>query len=654
MKKFKNQQLDKDKENQDIKYNKDEDKAVQTDNTDETVNSSNNVINKGLISKIFRTKADNITPDASQETLVTDENNETPSYKFDEFTDYSQAPQFRAILRKRVISSKIRLFLMIPALIVAIIFCLMPNILPQYFPFDNAFKYLLINAGILVYTFIVCFPIIINGIIGLFTASNMDDSAASIPFIAVCLQTVFFSFNLDSLNIGIIFTLSAVLAIILNLFGKVYLASRVYSNFAFVSRNKEKYAAKIIDYPLVKKEISRSFVGETITAGYTKTKFLTNFLQLSYIATPCETSARHLIIFNLIGFFVILIISSFTLEQPLTHLEIVTALAAITCVCSPISCSVSGNWAIGKNAKMLRKKGIMLSGYAAINKFSEANAVIFDASELYPEGTVTLVGVKTFSGERIDQALLDSAALVLEAGWPLARVFDQIIGSEHKILPKIDSISIESEHGISGWVNGRRIIIGSSQLMKSHGITPPSKDFEDRYKVDGRKLVYLASSGELAAMFVVTYQADAHIARQLKCLARNGLSIIIRTSDPNVTTELMSNEFDIPASSIKILSSEAGEAYEKERHKTTDSQDAYIGYSGDSHSLLDAVICCKKLDSNLSLTRIIQFIGVILGFIVAAFLIIYNGLYQISNIQVLIYQLFWIFATMISTRVKSI
>ena len=116
----------------------------------------------------------------------------------------------------------------------------------------------------------------------------------------------------------------------------------------------------------------------------------------------------------------------------------------------------------------------------------------------------------------------------------------------------------------------------------------------------------------------------------------------------------MSNEFDIPASSIKILSTDAGEAYEKERHKTTDFQDAYIGYSGDSHSLLDAVICCKKLDSNLSLTRIIQFIGVILGFIVAAFLIIYNGLYQISNIQVLIYQIFWIFATMISTRVKSI
>ena len=150
MKKFKNnKQLDKDKENQDIDIkdntSKNKDESVQTDNPDEKSDSSDNYIDKGkgLFSKIFKKNAENIQSDNSQEISETDENNETSAYKFDEFTDYSQASQFRVILRKRVISSKVRLFLMMPALIVAIIFCLMPNILPQYFPFDNALKYLL-------------------------------------------------------------------------------------------------------------------------------------------------------------------------------------------------------------------------------------------------------------------------------------------------------------------------------------------------------------------------------------------------------------------------------------------------------------------------------------------------------------------------------
>ena len=82
--------MDKDKENQDIKYNKDEDKAVQTDNTDAKTDPSNTIINKGLISKIFKKNVENIQPDTSQEISETNENNESATYKFDEFTDYSQ------------------------------------------------------------------------------------------------------------------------------------------------------------------------------------------------------------------------------------------------------------------------------------------------------------------------------------------------------------------------------------------------------------------------------------------------------------------------------------------------------------------------------------------------------------------------------------
>lgn len=100
--------------------------------------------------------------------------------------------------------------------------------------------------------------------------------------------------------------------------------------------------------------------------------------------------------------------------------------------------------------------------------------MVLDALDLFPAESVLLHGIKTFSGARIDEAILDAAAVSSAAGGPLSSVFLRVIENRTDILPAVDSLVYEQEMGLSGWVSGRRVLVGNRRLLENHGVDVPS------------------------------------------------------------------------------------------------------------------------------------------------------------------------------------
>ncbi len=119
-----------------------------------------------------------------------------------------------------------------------------------------------------------------------------------------------------------------------------------------------------------------------------------------------------------------------------------------------------------------------------------------------------LHGIKAFSEGQIDSAILDVASVICAGDGPLKPVFINMIGGNLSMLKKVDNMSYEDGMGITAWVGGQQVLIGNAQLLLSHGVDTPSKDFESRYRQNGKEILYLSNSGELTAMFVLSYQPD--------------------------------------------------------------------------------------------------------------------------------------------------
>lgn len=128
-----------------------------------------------------------------------------------------------------------------------------------------------------------------------------------------------------------------------------------------------------------------------------------------------------------------------------------------------------------------------------------------------------------------------------------------MIENKTDMLPPVDTLVYEQDMGLSGWVGGRRVLVGNRRLLENHGVDVPSRDYENRYAKDGRQLVYLSTAGELSAMFVVSYIADEGIAQSLHSMEKAGLTLLVRTCDPNVTESLICGTFDMDSYYVEVM-----------------------------------------------------------------------------------------------------
>ena len=66
-------------------------------------------------------------------------------------------------------------------------------------------------------------------------------------------------------------------------------------------------------------------------------------------------------------------------------------------------------------------------------------------------------------------------------------------------------------------------------------------------------------------MFVVSYIADEGIAQSLHSMEKAGLTLLVRTCDPNVTESLICGTFDMDSYYVEVMGVTAGRAYERLR-----------------------------------------------------------------------------------------
>ena len=76
---------------------------------------------------------------------------------------------------------------------------------------------------------------------------------------------------------------------------------------------------------------------------------------------------------------------------------------------------------------------------------------------------------------------------------------------------------------------------------------------EKKFVKDGREVLYLANSGELTAIFVLSYAADPDIVDELGVLVDRDIGISVYTTDSNITPQKISELFDFPEDMVEIV-----------------------------------------------------------------------------------------------------
>ncbi len=551
-----------------------------------------------------------------EETNEPEEEPEPPEEEPEEIEDFSSYDEVQAVrlelqYRRRMagLGFLLSALLEIAALALTLLVTMGVALLPDM-------GYLTVQAFILILLAVLNYPAVARGVTGLVSLRANSDSAMTVTML-FGLSGVIVRFFHTGAALPV-FPALAGLSAVASAGARYVQAVRTQNNFAFIAYPGEKYTASLVADAADLQEIGRrvSMDGDAKVAYFHPTAFLSGYLEHSAGEDGSDRCARWLtpvtILLSLILPTALLL--SGALKGTFAWLE---ACGYLLCL-SAVPMGLITQLFLRRCSDRMLQKGGFLVGYEAVQAFGSPDGVTLDVSDLYPDESMLLHGIKTFSGTHIDEAIIDAASLSIRAGGPLSRIFRRIIENKLELLAEVDSLVYEQNMGLSGWVNGRRVLVGNRRLLQNHGVDVPSSDYEARYAKDGRQLVYLSTAGELSAMFVVSYQPDEEIREALQELCRAKVTLLLRSCDPNITAESLCRDFDLDEYYVEVLPTPAGRICERLMAEKSADSPAVLASNGHILGMALALAVCRSLQVKYRIAQTVGTVAAVCGLLLGA------------------------------------
>ncbi|SNR23144.1 copper-translocating P-type ATPase [Paracoccus sediminis] len=205
------------------------------------------------------------------------------------------------------------------------------------------------------------------------------------------------------------------------------------------------------------------------------------------------------------------------------------AVLIIACPCAmglavPVSIMVGA----GRGAQM----GVLFRRGEALQRLSNARLIGFDKTGTLTQGHPALLAIHT-DGITERDALRLAAGAEARSEHPLGAAIVAGAAEQGVDLPPATEVQATAGRGLSGVVDGRRLLIGNLAALTESGI-PPSpalRDVADRAAGRGETPVHLAVDGRHAATFALADPIRPEAADTVAALHRMGLRTALLSGD---------------------------------------------------------------------------------------------------------------------------
>ncbi len=479
------------------------------------------------------------------------------------------------------------------------------------------------------------------------------DAATTTLLLAMCISSVPVFFDLEnSAGVYPIYTFSVLLSVVINCLGRAVESSRVISALKIVTGRKKDdlYTIQTIDDPATAQNIGRVFAGSNPDLKYScKTVFPTGFIANSFLANPADRFSKLLFPAFAVLSVIVAVVAGIVNRNVVAAFS---TLMACLVVSLPVSVLFTLNVSLSSLNKKLEKKKSCVTGYSAATSIDKSNAIIVDATDLFDMSRCNFHGMKDYGTVRVDDIILYAAAMLTNSRGPLSHVFDKaIIGDKNELLPEVEDLYYEERLGLSGWIRGEKVFIGNRNLLINHNMEAPPKGPEVACLKEGKKVLYIAIDGKVAAMLVVEYAKDDETRKYLERLNKRGITVVVATNDCNIDEEFLSLSYNLPRESFKVVGDFEGGLLDDYIHRLSPAAPAKLIHSGTTSSLFETFSAAFSYSSSIKLTLIMQAIVMLVSFIYVSVMAIIGRFNLISSLVIVLIQ---VISSLIITVVSSI
>ena len=289
-------------------------------------------------------------------------------------------------------------------------------------------------------------------------------------------------------------------------------------------------------------------------------------------------------------------------------------------------------------SRRLQKDGCAVAGYDGAERINRGKCLILTDADLFPPGTITLNGMKTY-GEELGKVASYAATLARASGCGLQRLFEGLLRSEGGAYEELTEFSFYEEGGFSGTIHGETAILGTASFMRKMEVRLPGN-------LKLHTGVYLAVDRQLAAVFAVKYQTSENVDWALRLLKRNRITPVLAARDPNVTPTLVKRKFskgvkvEFPSLSDRVALSEleSGEGLPR----ALLYREGLLPYA-------DAAVGGRRLCGAVRRSTFLAMLGSISGTLLTFYLTFQSAYALLTPLSLLVFLLLWTLPVLLLT-----
>jgi len=240
--------------------------------------------------------------------------------------------------------------------------------------------------------------------------------------------------------------------------------------------------------------------------------------------------------------------------QPrLAHgLVVAVAVLIIACPCAlglatPISIMVG----VGRGARA----GVLIKNAEALERMEKIDTLVVDKTGTLTEGRPTDTGMVINDSVTSEDELLRLAAAVERySEHPLARAVVDAASDRGLSVPEADEFDAPAGRGVTGVVEGRRVVVGTASLLTDRGVDPGSLvAAADRFRSEGATAVLVAIDSDPAGVLAVSDPVKPTTAEAVRRLQADGIEVVMLTGDNRVTAQAVADRLGIDRIEAEVL-----------------------------------------------------------------------------------------------------
>jgi Cu+-exporting ATPase len=245
-------------------------------------------------------------------------------------------------------------------------------------------------------------------------------------------------------------------------------------------------------------------------------------------------------------------------EPRLAH-ALVNAVAVLIIAC-PCALGLATPMSIMVGMGRGAQAGILVRDATALQTFEKATVLLLDKTGTLTEGKPRLVSVVPAAG--FDEETLLRLAAGIERGseHPLAAAI--VRGARERGLPPAPSGEFRSltGRGVTGTVDGRRVLLGRQELLEEAGIDVASLAARaGALREQGETVVFVAAGDRPAGILGIADPIKPTTPEAIEALRAEGLRLIMVTGDNRVTADAVARRLGIAEVEAGVLPERKGE-----------------------------------------------------------------------------------------------